>query len=55
MYGFVDDGLYGAEDFDTNGDPFIDVSFGAEELGFRKYVDLNDDGVINDKDKKVIA
>ena len=55
MYGFVDDGLYGAEDFDTNGDPFIDVSFGAEELGFRKYVDLNDDGVINDKDKKVIG
>tara|TARA_R110001592_G_scaffold363328_1_gene684157 strand:+ start:22078 stop:25287 length:3210 start_codon:yes stop_codon:yes gene_type:complete len=55
MYGFVDDGLYRPEDFDTNGVPFVDVSFGDEKLGYRKYADLNDDGVINDDDKKVIG
>lgn len=55
MYGFVDDGLYRPEDFDVNGNPFIEVSFGDEKLGYRKYVDLNDDGIINDQDKKVIG
>ncbi|TNJ46024.1 TonB-dependent receptor [Tamlana fucoidanivorans] len=55
MYGYIDDGLYREEDFDANGDPFIDVAFGNEELGFRKYVDVNDDGVINEDDKVVIG
>lgn len=55
MYGFIDDGLYRPEDFDENGNPFIEVSFGEEKLGYRKYADLNGDGVIDDKDKKVIG
>ncbi|MFB9056880.1 SusC/RagA family TonB-linked outer membrane protein [Mariniflexile ostreae] len=55
MYGFVDNGLYRAEDFDGDGKPFVEVSFNDEKLGYRKYVDLNGDGVINDDDKKVIG
>ena len=55
MYGFVDNGLYRPEDFDSDGNPFVDVTFGEAKLGHRKYVDLNDDGVIDEDDKKVIG
>ena len=55
MYGYVDDGLYRAEDFDENGDAYIDVTFNDEELGFRKYKDLNGDNKIDEKDKKVLG
>ncbi|MDO5980037.1 SusC/RagA family TonB-linked outer membrane protein [Flavivirga spongiicola] len=55
MYGYIDDGLYRAEDFDTNGDALINVSFGDEELGYRKYVDLNGDNIIDEDDKAVLG
>jgi TonB-linked SusC/RagA family outer membrane protein len=55
IYGYLDDGLYTAEDFDTNGDPFIEVGFGGEEIGYRKYVDVNDDGIINEDDRVVLG
>ena len=55
MYGFVDKGLYRPEDFDGNGNPYVSVSFGDEKLGYRKYEDLNGDGIIDDNDKKVIG
>jgi len=55
MFGFVDDGLYRADDFDEFGNPYIDVSFGNEELGHRKYVDVNGDKVIDDKDRVVLG
>ncbi|WP_242203518.1 SusC/RagA family TonB-linked outer membrane protein [Aestuariivivens insulae] len=55
MYGYIDDGLYREEDFDTNGDPFITVAFGDEELGYRKYVDVNEDGTIDENDKVVLG
>jgi len=55
MYGYIDDGLYREEDFDADGNPFIDVSFGSEELGYRKYKDINGDNVIDDRDKVVLG
>lgn len=55
MYGYLDDGLYGTDDFDSSGQPFVEVSFGGEELGYRKYVDVNNDGKINEQDKVVIG
>lgn len=55
MYGFVDDGLYREADFDANGEPFINVTFGEAKLGHRKYVDINKDKVIDNKDRVVIG
>jgi len=60
MYGYVDDGLYGADDFDTNGDAFINVAFNDEVIGYRKYRDISGpdgvpDNIIDENDKKVIG
>ena len=55
MFGYLDDGLYTAEDFDENGNPFVSVAFGGEEIGYRKYVDVNNDGVINEDDRVVLG
>ena len=60
MYGYVDDGLYGAEDFDTNGDALINVAFNNEAIGYRKYRDISGpdgvpDNIIDENDKIVIG
>ncbi|WP_161554541.1 SusC/RagA family TonB-linked outer membrane protein [Sinomicrobium soli] len=55
MYGFKDDGIYRADDFDESGAPYVDVAFGEASPGHRKYVDVNGDGVINDDDKVVLG
>ncbi|MEQ9289624.1 MAG: TonB-dependent receptor [Cyclobacteriaceae bacterium] len=57
MYGYIDGGLYGAEDFDENGDPYITVAFAGrqEEMGFRKLVDMNGDSIINTDDKVILG
>ncbi|MBC9797749.1 SusC/RagA family TonB-linked outer membrane protein [Sinomicrobium weinanense] len=55
MYGFIDDGIYRADDFDETGVPYVDVAFGEAKPGHRKYEDINGDGVINDEDKVIIG
>ncbi|MCY4216704.1 MAG: TonB-dependent receptor [Flavobacteriaceae bacterium] len=55
IYGYLDDGLYTAEDFDEDGNPFIDLSFGDEQIGFRKYADLDNDGKVDENDKVILG
>ncbi len=55
IYGYLDDGLYTTEDFDEDGNPFIDLSFGDEQVGFRKYADLNNDGMVDENDKVILG
>jgi TonB-linked SusC/RagA family outer membrane protein len=55
MYGYLDDGLYRDEDFDSSGRPYVSVSFGDEVKGYRKYVDVDKNGTIDEKDKVVIG
>ena len=55
IYGYLDDGLYTADDFDQDGNPYVNLSFGDERIGFRKYVDLNNDGIIDENDKVVLG
>ncbi len=52
VYGFKADGLYTAADFDANGDVIGAVSsYGPVSVGDIKYVDQNNDGVIDGYDK----
>jgi TonB-linked SusC/RagA family outer membrane protein len=55
MYGYLDAGLYRDEDFDSAGKPYVAVSFGDEVRGYRKYVDVDKNGTIDEKDKVVIG
>lgn len=64
MYGFVYDGTYKYEDFDktASGDyilkPNVPNNGGdrsAIKPGTAKYVDINEDGVVNDNDRTVIG
>ena len=61
--GFETDGVFSYEDFDDNG-AVIDTSFGTPsnvnsnsipKLGDVKYVDQNNDGIIDDSDRTIIA
>ena len=59
LYGFTADGLYTAEDFDANGN--LLETLPTPELGTTvrpgdiKYIDMNGDGVINDRDQGYIG
>ena len=55
FYGYLDDGLYRPEDFDTNGDPFVSIAFGDEAVGHRKFKDINGDNIIDEKDRVVLG
>ncbi len=58
MYGYVADGLFLPQDFDTEGNPILDITAVAGEAaqtGYRKYVDMNGDSVINSEDKVVLG
>ena len=59
LWGYVADGFYTQEEIDRINDPsdqtIAKPSFGTVQAGDMKYLDLNDDGVINDRDQKVIG
>ncbi len=54
LYGYKTDGLLQAEDFNTDGSAKFPIINGAGP-GDIKYIDLNEDGVINDSDQDVIG
>jgi len=61
-FGLVDEGFYSTDDFSTDesGNLVLNEnlpvpSFGAVQPGDIKYVDQNDDGVINENDQKYIG
>lgn len=53
-YGYRTDGLYDTLE-ELNNRPYIQASAGAATLGDIKYVDLNGDGYVNDKDMAPIG
>ncbi|MEC3881067.1 SusC/RagA family TonB-linked outer membrane protein [Parapedobacter sp. 10938] len=58
MWGLVADGLYGEADFDLNGDLVGGLavpSFGAVQPGDIKYLDQNNDGIIDQRDQRMIG
>lgn len=58
IFGYTADGLYGVSDFDTNGDLVSGLPtpvFGAVQPGDIKYIDINNDGVIDVDDQSVIG
>lgn len=63
MYGFVSDGYYGVDDFDWNGSKYtlkkgvVDAtkSLGAIAPGTMKFKDLDNNGIIDESDKKIIG
>lgn len=60
IYGWVDDGLYSADDFaDVDAGILAEgqsvPTFGAVQPGDIKYRDLNDDGIIDDNDQEMIG
>jgi len=64
MYGFVTDGMYTLNDFDYNNGTYAlkqgiasnqNYTSAAPVPGLVKFKDLNSDGVIDEKDKKIIG
>ncbi|WP_073247108.1 SusC/RagA family TonB-linked outer membrane protein [Flavobacterium flevense] len=58
MFGLTANGLYGTSDFNTDGSLVAGmpaVSYGNVQPGDIKYVDINNDGVINDDDQSIIG
>lgn len=59
LWGYVADGFYTQEEIDRINDPadktLAKPSFGTVRAGDLKYRDLNGDGVVNDRDQKVIG
>ena len=58
IFGLEANGLYGESDFNTDGTLVAGlptVSFGAVQPGDIKYVDINNDGVVDVNDQKVIG
>jgi TonB-linked SusC/RagA family outer membrane protein len=62
IFGLVDDGFYSQSDFSTNGDGDLVLNsnlpipaFGSVQPGDIKYLDQNDDGVVNDDDRRDIG
>lgn len=58
MWGLRSDGLYTADDFDATGalvEGLPEPSFGAVYPGDIKYLDQNDDGVIDQLDNRIIG
>lgn len=54
LYGFKTDGLLQQSDFDSNGNPLIPVATNAQP-GDIKYLDLNNNGTIDDGDREIIG
>lgn len=58
IFGLKTDGLYQESDFDVDGNLNSDLpqpQFGAIQAGDIKYVDFNNDGVINNDDRTIIG
>ena len=58
MFGLTADGLYGPSDFNLDGtlvSGLPTTTFGSVQPGDIKYVDINNDGVINDDDQSIIG
>ncbi|WP_181151339.1 TonB-dependent receptor [Sphingobacterium gobiense] len=55
LFGYRTDGLLQADDFDDNGAPLIPVRSVESAPGDIKYIDLNQDGQIDEADKTIIG
>lgn len=58
IWGWTADGLYGVNDFNADGslvDGLPDPKFGTVQAGDIKYVDINEDGVIDADDQDIIG
>ena len=57
IYGYVTEGVYGANDFYSDGTPKKGVAVAGvgEKPGFMKYKDVKEDGAITSEDRQVIG
>ncbi|MGM8361873.1 SusC/RagA family TonB-linked outer membrane protein [Flavobacterium sp. ARAG 55.4] len=58
MFGLTANGLYGVSDFNTDGTLVTGlpkVSYGNVQPGDVKYIDINNDGIIDDNDQSIIG
>lgn len=55
IYGYRTEGLLQESDFDSSGNPLIPVRSSGSKPGDIKYIDLNNDGIINDADQTIIG
>ncbi|TYP96234.1 TonB-linked SusC/RagA family outer membrane protein [Sphingobacterium allocomposti] len=55
FFGYRTDGLLQADDFDDNGNPLIPVRSHLSAPGDIKYIDINQDGLIDEADQTIIG